>query len=1014
MWAPRRLSNDANYTSSGRSGGDARGGRQLTGVALLGSFAAGVSQFDSPHAGLDNCASLPPDWNRESLIRPLLRPREPAAMLDQAALQCGSPRAELRPKSSTDRVLTAALLGGLVLSGLVYTCCLAFSCFVNYDDEGVVLLFVQHMLDGHAIYDAVNCLYGPFYLFARWVMFGVLGAPLGNDALRVEALVTWWAATLLLAMTAWRLARGVPCRAGITGLVWILALCQLFVLPREPGHPQEVVAVLVAAALLVAVTLPDRRRIALVLLGGLGAAVLLTKVNVGVFYLLALAITLLSLSPRSSVAWFALRCATACAILVLPSLLMKSRFENGYLSFCCLATCALIPCLAHACFKDRAGTIRLTEILWCGLGAVGVAAAMVAFAVWQGNTIGGMINALLLRTWGKFASAPVGTPMPVSWVGIGWAAAAAALGVTTVRSTPAWAKILWPLRLVPCVMIVLIAASRNHEVFIPVSFALPLVWLLLIPPRGSELTEREWFFRLFLALTACLQPLQIFPVTGSQVLIGTFVWPVVGVVLAFDVWREARRLAETQPSFFPSLVPDLKRLLLAAIALASLRPRTYDIFGGHWTLPSMTANYAILAAAVGYVALRYESSLRKFLWPLKLIVCGWIVFGIASSPPWDMTWLRLALPLCWLIWVDTADRPIGDVYLRLSLIAAGCLELLGLIPVVHLVGRPFHFAVFLMLAIAGVLLMDVARDLRVAPRFANRTWSLRPSANIVLLLVALLVGTVSAIDAEEGYRTLVPLDLPGCHWTRMTERDAAFCRFLAVNVRRSFDCVFARFGLESLHFWAEQRPASDVVPISNLWAQMNRSDDERLLQAHRGCGRMLFIDNPDPWDPVPPKMQFLDYVASHFKLLGRLGATRLLVRNEQSDLELYDCAFEPRAANASEPRSILSLRLHAGHALRGVAAIELLDLNQEPEDQLLASTPSNQPQRLTLVNALGRPLLPAAGPIDISAEDKQLRVSLPAALDLSNTEFPVLRFVDGKGRRLLTLPVLVDVNGAVH
>jgi hypothetical protein len=150
-------------------------------------------------------------------------------------------------------------------------------------------------------------------------------------------------------------------------------------------------------------------------------------------------------------------------------------------------------------------------------------------------------------------------------------------------------------------------------------------------------------------------------------------------------------------------------------------------------------------------------------------------------------------------------------------------------------------------------------------------------------------------------------------------------------------------------------------------------------------------------------------------LLGRLGATRLLVRSERTDLALYDCAFERRAANGGRTQSTLSLRLPAGHDLRGVAAIEFLDLSQEPTDQLLASTAPDQPHRLTLMNGSSRPLLPTAtSPIDLSDTDKKLRVSLPTGLDLRRVEFPALRFVDGNGRRLLTLPVLADVENAVQ
>ncbi len=936
-------------------------------------------------------------------------------MTADASLQSPLPSAATRFGIPIGRILAAALVVAAILCGVAFACFSAFICIVPYDDEGVVLLFVQHMLDGHAIYDRVNCLYGPFYMFARWLVFGVLHAPVGNDALRAQALVTWLVTTALLAMTAWRLARRFAWRAGLSALVWILAICQLFVLSREPGHPQEVVVLLLAAALLVAATMTERRNLALLLLGGLGVATALTKVNVGVFYLLGLALALLSLTPRSSRLWWLLRCAAACAAAVLPVILMRSRFGDDYGGFCFLVTCSLVPSLAFASFRVPSGTVGLKEILWCALGGLLVAGPLLAFAVWQGNTLAGTANAIFFRTYRNFASAPVGTPLPVTTFGLVWMCAATVLGLVALGRRQTWSLLLITLRIVVCVMVFLIAASRNHEVFLPLSLGLPLVWLLLVPPAAREFDERAWFFRLFLCFTACLQPLQIFPVTGSQVLIGSFVLPIVAVVLALDAYEEVRELAVRQPNLFESIAPTLKRMAVIAVAIASMRTRPYALFGAQWTLLSVTSVWALLTALVGCWGLQFAPGSRKFLLPLKVILCSWIVAGMLTAPPWDMTWLRLTLPLCWLILIPAPGHSSGGAtdYIRLGLVAGACLELLGLLPVVHLAGRPFHFAIFLMAGIALALLADVGRALGVFRPMQTGVGAVPARANIVLLAVAFLIGLVSMLDAEEEYRALTPVDLAGCHWTRMQERDAAYCTFLATNVRHSADCVFARFGLESLHFWAEQRPASDVVPISNLWAQMDPADDERLLRAHRDCLRMLFIDNPNPWNPVPPKMKFLDFIADHFKLLGRLGGTRLLVRNERSDLALFDCAFQRHSAPSSETRAPLTLRLPAGRDLRGVAGIELLDLNQQPGRQRLASTSVDSASQLTLLDGSKPRSISAASPIDLHTTDA-LQIAIPKDLSLRDAEFPALRFVDASGRRLLTLPVVIDVDASVR
>jgi hypothetical protein len=906
----------------------------------------------------------------------------------------------------------------VALSGIVFATFLAFSCLGRYDDEGVVLLFVQHMLDGHSIYDRVACLYGPFFLFTRWLVFGVMNVPLGNDALRLEALITWLVTTLFLAMTTWRLVRSFTYGVGITALVWILAVCQLFVLHEEPGHPQEIVALCVSAALFVAVTIEDRRRAtAMVLLGGIGAAIVLPKVNVGVFYVLALTISLLALTPRSGAFWRAMRFAAACTAVVLPWMLMKSRFGDEYGGFCFLMTIAILPCLGWAFFGDHFGTIRIGELLWCGLGAAIVAGPMLSFVIWQGNTLGGMVEALYLRTWRSFASAPVGSSVSVSGLAMAFAPIGAGLGLVALwrKSSSRWH--FWPLRLLVCLAVFTISASRVREVDLPISCALPLLWLLLVPPAGHELTEPHWFFRLFLSSMACFQPLQIFPVAGSQMLIGTLVLPIAAVVLALDARQELRDEIASQPLLFASRLPALKRLAVIATVVVLMRFRSYEIFGGAWTFPSLMSAWALLAAETGFIVLRFEPSLRNLLWPLKLIVCGAVVAGILTSIPWDMSWFRLVFPLSWLVLVQPPGQEftLRSAWMRLGLIFCACLETLHLLPVFPFLGSQFHLGAFLMLAIAGLLLVDVGRELRLIDRSKSRVWAFSLTANTLLLGSALLLGVTAMTDAVDGYRKLDPLDLPGCRWTRMPEREATFCTFLAINVRRSSDCVFAQFGLESLHFWAQQRPASDVVPVSNLWGQMDQISDEQLLRAHHDRLRMLFIDNPNPWNRVPPKLKFLDFVSSHFQLLGRLGVTRLLVRKERDDLELFDCAFQRRSASGGEPDPTLILRLPSAPKLQGVAAVELVDLTRSPGTQFLKSTAGPDSECLKLIDTADRLLLPAAtGRIDIGGPDQSLRILLPERTDLNAIDFPALRFLDARGGRILTLPVVTDAADAVR
>jgi hypothetical protein len=931
-------------------------------------------------------------------------------MPDPATMPILSQPREPKPQRAVSRILTALLCLGVVLCGVAYVRYWSFTDFERYDDEGVVMLFVQHMLNGLAIYDRVNCLYGPFYLFARWIVFGFLEVPLGNDSLRAETLVTWLATTVLLALTTWKLVHGLSCRVGVTALVWILTVGQLYVLPRESGHPQEVIALLVAAGLLVAASMTNRRGLTFLLLGSLGAAIVLTKVNVGVVFLVGLTLSLLSLTP-STLFWLTLRWVATCATLILPVMLMRSRFGDGYGGFCLLITSALLPCLLLVNFKIRPGTVGFAGFLWCLLGAAIVTGLSVGFALWQGNTLGGMLNAVVLRTWRNFANAPVGLAMLIWRPALAWVPLGAAVGLGALWGKPSWSRFLWALRLLACVPILTIATARTLEFAFPIYFALPLMWLLLVPPRAHDPSETNWFFRVFLAFAACLQPLQIFPVSGSQKLIGTFVFPIAAVVLALDARQEIADLAQQEPSFFRSLVPSLKRLAVIATALVLMRPRGYEILGHVWWLPSATSGWALLGAGMGLVVLRLEPSVRRLLWPLKLIFCAAVVAGILTSAAWNMSWFRWVFPFSWLVLIEQpgSERSTSTTYTRLALVFAACLETLHLLPIIPFLTAQLHFGAFLMVAVAVLQLVDVGRDLGLVGRLGSGAWRLALSGNTLLLLAALLLGGFAAVDAEEGFRTSIPLDFTGCHWVRVNERDAAYYTFVTQNVRQSADAVFARFGLESLHFWAQVPPLSDVVPIGNLWLQMDPVSDHRLVEAHELSPRMIYIDDPDPWNPGLPKLEFIDFINANFKVAARLGATRLMVRKERETLELVDCAFQRPGTKGHAPDPVLNVRLPGAANLQGVAAVALVDLDKPPSEQFLTSTSAPAAERLTLKDFSDKTLLPAAGgPIEVSGRERSMRLSLPATLDLKKIGFPALRFVDSDGRRLSTLPVVID------
>lgn len=161
-----------------------------------------------------------------------------------------------------------------------------FSQFAPYDDSGFFINSIRLFSQGHVLYDRVWTDYGPFSYEVWGTVFGVIGNAVSTDSARLATIVVWLLTSLLLGVSCQRLTG----RLVIGVAVQILSFTLLSALTAEPMHASGVACALLAIAVAtVSFVLPGRPRAALCTLGGVVAALTLTKVNLGGFAAIAVA-----------------------------------------------------------------------------------------------------------------------------------------------------------------------------------------------------------------------------------------------------------------------------------------------------------------------------------------------------------------------------------------------------------------------------------------------------------------------------------------------------------------------------------------------------------------------------------------------------------------------------------------------------------------------------------------------------------------------------------------------------
>jgi hypothetical protein len=424
---------------------------------------------------------------------------------------------------------------------------LLFSTFKVYDDEGYVLISLRNYGAHGALYDQVFSQYGPFFFALYDLVHGVLGFAWTHTNGRMLTWALWWGTAAICAALVWRRTRStgasVLTLAGVFSYLWVMV--------QEPTHPGGLIAILVALAAWLGIEFdPARSPMGAGILGAVGAALALVKINVGGFLLTSLGLWFLlhASSPRVRRAggWIA-----AAWLVLLPWLLMRPLLSEPWVwRFALVSTLASTS--AFAASRQGAETVAGRRVtIACLVGGLALASATVAYTLGLGTTVRGLLHGVVLDALHH----PFVYNFPFRWRP--GSEIVAALGVLVVLGACQWPESLWVKRLVIAARLLAMTALVLAALqCIPISVAalgmtygVALAGICALPLRQDPAGLDDARARRWLALLLVLQFLHAYPVAGSQLNWGTFLWVPLIVLAVRDAWQALPPIAAL--SFVP-------------------------------------------------------------------------------------------------------------------------------------------------------------------------------------------------------------------------------------------------------------------------------------------------------------------------------------------------------------------------------------------------------------------------------------------------------------------------------
>ncbi len=415
--------------------------------------------------------------------------------------------------------------------------------FMAYDDEGYLLISLRNYLSGLRLYDDVFSQYGPWPYVYHQLITSALQLPMTHMLGRAITIFHWVGSALLCGMLARqltnRLVIGLATTVATFGLCWQMT--------SEPSHPGSHIALLVALAAIGASRLAAATRPAVwfALLGALIALLCLTKINVGLLLVAGLGCVALRYTAWPAAWQRPAAAAAAAALVAMPWVLVGRQLDHAgvlILALQCSAAAAGLLWISPPAWAARLPSGRSWLVLLASAGATAV--AVCAVVIGRGTSPAALLDAILISP----LRLPARFLIELRWGGAVWPVTVACWLLT--------ARAGWEMRdrgvLASRTCSLLVAArfagllvfawnAQSWLTFAGVSrfivFCLPLLPVYVVPLRARTPERGPHFFAVWAAAFVALpQVLHAFPVAGSQMAWGTFLFvPLLAVGLA-EAW----------------------------------------------------------------------------------------------------------------------------------------------------------------------------------------------------------------------------------------------------------------------------------------------------------------------------------------------------------------------------------------------------------------------------------------------------------------------------------------------